>query len=117
MATACPSYPFDLIDKVKRGMESEGDSYLHVLSPCPVGWNFDSEFTVQIGRLAVECAVFPLYEVVAGGYRLTIDHPKIRPVEEYISLQNRFSHFRKKEIAVIQAEVDRNYAKLREGKE
>jgi len=117
VATACPSYPFDLIDKVKRGMESEGDSYLHVLSPCPVGWDFDSEFTVQIGRFAVECAVFPLYEVVAGGYRLTIDHPKVRPGEQYINLQNRFAHFRKKEIAAMQAEVDRNYAKLREGKE
>jgi pyruvate/2-oxoacid:ferredoxin oxidoreductase beta subunit len=117
VATACPSYPFDLIDKVKRGMESEGDSYLHVLSPCPVGWNFESEFTVQIGRFAVECGVFPLYEVVAGGYRLTIDHPKIRPVEEYVSLQSRFDHFRKKDIAAIQAEVDKEYAKLREGKE
>ena len=26
VATACPSYPFDLIDKVRRGMESEGNS-------------------------------------------------------------------------------------------
>ena len=98
-------------------MESEGDSYLHVLSPCPVGWDFDSEFTVQIGRFAVECGVFPLYEVVTGGYRLTIDHPKIRPVEQYVSLQGRFDHFKKKEILALQAEVDRDYAKLREGKE
>jgi len=116
VATACPSYPFDLIDKVKRGMESEGSSYIHILSPCPVGWDFDSELTVNIGRYAVECAVFPLYEVVTGSYRLTIDHPKLRPVEHYLRLQNRFKHFKQKEIIEIQVEVDREYAKLREGK-
>jgi pyruvate ferredoxin oxidoreductase beta subunit len=116
VATACPSYPFDLIDKVKRGMESEGSSYIHVLSPCPVGWDFDSELTVNIGRYAVECAVFPLYEVVTGSYRLTIDHPKLRPVDQYIRKQNRFKHFKQKAITEIQAEVDREYAKLREGK-
>jgi len=75
VATACPSYPFDLIDKVRRGMESEGNSYIHILSPCPVGWDYESEMSVAIGRLAVESMVFPLYEVVAGTYRLTIDHP------------------------------------------
>lgn len=116
VATACPSYPFDLIDKVKRGMECEGSSYIHILSPCPVGWDFDSELTVNIGRYAVESAIFPLYEVVTGSYRLTIDHPKIRPIEQYFRMQNRFKHFKQKEILEIQAEVDREYAKLREGR-
>ena len=70
-------------------MESEGNSYLHILSPCPVGWDFESELTIQIGRFAVECAIFPLCEVVTGSPRLTIDHPKIRPVEQYVQMQNR----------------------------
>lgn len=116
VATACPSYPFDLIDKVKRGVDAEGDSYLHVLSPCPVGWGFESEFTIQIGRLAVECALFPLYEVVTGTPRLTIDHPRVRPLEEYTQMQNRFNHFKKKELLAMQAEVDGRYSTLREGK-
>ena len=116
VATACTSYPFDLIDKVRRAMESEGNSHLHVLSPCPVGWDFDSELTVNMGRLAVETAVFPLFEVVTGSYRLTIDHPVIRPVGEYLKAQKRFSHFKHKEINSIQAQVDSAYAKLRKGK-
>ena len=116
VATACSSYPFDLMDKVKRGMESQGNSYLHILSPCPVGWDFDSELTAKIGRLAVESAVFPLYEVITGSYRLTIDHPKIRPIEEYLGAQKRFTHFKQKEIISIQAELDKEYAKLREEK-
>lgn len=116
VATACPSYPFDLIDKVKRAEACEGPSYLHILCPCPVGWDFDSELTVNIGRFAVECAIFPLYEVVAGDRRLTIDHPGRRPVEQYLNMQKRFSHFKQKDLSEIQAEVDREYAKLRDGK-
>lgn len=116
VATACPSYPFDLIDKVRRGMESEGNSYLHILSPCPVGWGFESELTINIGRYAVECALYPLYEVVMGSYRLTIDHPKLRPIEQYLSMQKRFAHFKQKEISALQVEVGKIYDKLRAGK-
>ena len=38
VATASPSYAFDLMDKVKKALETEGKSYIHVLCPCPVGW-------------------------------------------------------------------------------
>lgn len=116
VATACPSYPFDLIDKVRRGVESEGNSYIHILSPCPVGWDYESEMSVTIGRLAVESSVFPLYEVVAGTYRLTIDHPGKRPVEHYITAQKRFKHFKGKEISELQVAVDTACTRLRQGK-
>jgi len=38
VATACPSYPFDLYDKMKRSLQSSGSAYVHVLCPCPKGW-------------------------------------------------------------------------------
>ncbi|MCK4731559.1 MAG: hypothetical protein KAT65_03790, partial [Methanophagales archaeon] len=69
VATACPSYPFDLMDKVKRGVEIEGPAYVHIFSPCPTGWRAPPELTIEIGRLAVESGVFPLYEVINGEYR------------------------------------------------
>jgi pyruvate ferredoxin oxidoreductase beta subunit len=116
VATACPSYPFDLIDKVRRGMESEGNSCIHILSPCPVGWGYESEMSVTIGRLAVESTIFPLYEVVAGSCRLTIDHPGKRTVEQYLTAQKRFKHFKAKEIREVQAAVDTACARLRQGK-
>lgn len=116
VATACPSYPFDLIDKVRRGMESEGNSYVHILSPCPVGWGYESELSVTIGRLAVESTIFPLYEVVVGSCLLTIDHPGKRTVEQYLITQKRFKHFKGKETREVQAAVDTAYARLRQGK-
>jgi pyruvate ferredoxin oxidoreductase beta subunit len=114
VATACPSYPFDLIDKVKRGVETEGPAYLHVFSVCPTGWRCTPNLTIEIGRLAVETGVFPLFEVVNGEYRLTIDFPKLKPVREYLKKQGRFRHLTEKDMERIQARIEDDYAKLRE---
>ena len=37
VATACPSYPVDLMDKVVKGIATKGPAYIHILSVCPVG--------------------------------------------------------------------------------
>ncbi|GAH55772.1 unnamed protein product, partial [marine sediment metagenome] len=60
VATACPSYPFDLMAKVKKGIETPGPAYIHILSVCPTGWRCPTDLTVRIGRLAVETGIFPL---------------------------------------------------------
>jgi pyruvate ferredoxin oxidoreductase beta subunit len=111
-ATACPSYPFDLINKVKKGAEVKGPAYVHILTPCPTGWRHPSNMSVEIGRLAVETGVFPLYEVENSRYRLSIDRPKLKPVEEYLKLQGRFRHLPDEEIKRIQQRVNEEYAKL-----
>jgi pyruvate ferredoxin oxidoreductase beta subunit len=114
VATACPSYPFDLIDKVQRGVETEGPAYIHVLSVCPTGWRCTPNLTIELGRLAVETGVFPLFEVVNGEHRLTVDLPKLKPVREYLKKQGRFRHLTEKDIERIQARVDEEYMRLRE---
>ena len=35
VATASPSYPFDLYDKMESALDADGDAYIHVLCPCP----------------------------------------------------------------------------------
>jgi len=114
VATACPSYPFDLMDKVKRGMEMEGPAYIHILSVCPTGWRASPDQTIEIGRLAVETGIFPLYEVVNGEYRLTVDVPQLKPVKEYMKYQRRFRHLTEKDIERIQVRVEEEYVKLKE---
>ena len=113
VATACPSYPFDLMDKVRKASEIEGPSYIHVFSPCPTGWRFAPDLTIRIGRLAVETGVFPLYEVENGDYRLNFDFPQLRPVKDYLSLQGRFRHLPKEEIDKIQQRVTWDYERLK----
>ena len=113
VATACPSYPFDLINKVKKAAEVKGPAYVHILSLCPTGWRHPTDMTIELGRLAVETGIFPLYEVEDGRYKLNVDRPKLKPVEEYLKPQGRFRHLLDEEIRKIQDKVDREYAELK----
>ena len=113
VATACPSYPFDLMDKVKKGLETNGPAYVHILSVCPTGWRCLPELSVRMGRLAVETGIFPLYEVENGRYKLSFGFPKLRPVDDYLKLQGRFKHLSPDEIKKIQTRVTEEYRKLK----
>jgi pyruvate ferredoxin oxidoreductase beta subunit len=114
VATACPSYPFDLIEKVEKGASTLGPAYVHILSVCPTGWRCPTDLTVRIGRLAVETGIFPLYEVENGKYKLNFDFPELRPVVDYLKLQGRFRHLSEDLIAKIQQRVTADYAALKE---
>ncbi|MGD1049408.1 MAG: pyruvate synthase subunit PorB [Candidatus Krumholzibacteriaceae bacterium] len=112
VATACSSYPFDLMRKVEKAAHMNGPAYIHILSVCPTGWGLPSEKAIWIGRLAVETGVFPLYEVETGRYKMTIETPELRPVAEYLKPQGRFRHLTPELIAEIQARVKKEYEKL-----
>ena len=112
VATACPSFPFDLHAKVKKAVAVEGPSYIHMLSVCPTGWRSATELAIQHGRLAVQSGVFPLYEVEDGVWRVTVEVGKRVPVAEYLKGQGRFRHLTEQDIAYIQQRVDANYERL-----
>jgi len=113
VATASPSYPFDMMDKVRRGLEVDGPAYLHVLSVCPTGWRSAPDLSIRMGRLAVETGVFPLYEVINGTYKLSMDVRPLRPLKNYLSLQGRFRHLTEGNIKEIEERVAKDYEDLR----
>ena len=113
VATACPSYPFDLMDKVKKGLAAMGPAYIHILSVCPTGWRGPADLSIRIGRLAIKTGIFPLYEVEGGQYKMSIDFPKLLPVTEYMNLQGRFRHLKPDVIEQIQQTVNKKYEELR----
>lgn len=112
VATACPSYPFDLMDKVVKGAAINGPAYIHVLSVCPTGWRCPTEQTIEIGRLAVQTGMFPLYEIEDGKYKLNVNVRNRKPVKDYLKLQGRFRHLSDNDIKIIQDRVDKEYDKL-----
>ena len=114
VATACHSYPFDLMEKVKRAVETPGPAYVHVLSVCPTGWRCPPDLCIRLGRLAVETGIFPLYEVIDGKYSLSLDVGKLRPVIYYMKPQGRFRHLGEAHLKVIQTKVKQEYNKLLE---
>jgi pyruvate/2-oxoacid:ferredoxin oxidoreductase beta subunit len=105
-ATASVSHPVDLLEKVRRARTVRGTRFLHILSPCPPGWKFADELTIELARMAVRSRVFPLLEVIDGvEWRLTVSEPP-EPVHDYIRAQGRFNHLDDDGIASIQADVD-----------
>ncbi len=124
VATACPSYSKDLYEKIKKAKDIEGTKYVHILAPCPPGWRFDTELTVDMGKLAVETGMWVLYEVENNILSLSppskrlLDASKRKPVGEYIKLQGRFKDVKDEEIREIQRWVDvqwEKYKKFEEG--
>jgi pyruvate ferredoxin oxidoreductase beta subunit len=113
VATACPSYPIDLVQKVKKAANTEGPAYLHILAVCPTGWRSAPDLSIKLGRLAVETGVFPLYEVEKGRYRLSMDFPKLRPIREYFKLQGRFRHLTENMVEEIEKQIHQEYQELK----
>ncbi|MFC1991393.1 pyruvate synthase subunit PorB [Chloroflexota bacterium] len=114
VATACPSYPFDLMDKVTKAIAINGPAYIHIFSVCPTGWRSAPEIGIELGRLAVQTGVFPLYEIEDGKYKMSVNSPRRKPVQDYLKLQGRFRHLSEDSIQFIQDRVDREYSRLME---
>ncbi len=112
VATASPSYPFDMMEKMKKGVQTKGPAYVHVLSVCPTGWRCPPDLSVRMGRLAVETGVFPLFEVENGQYRMTMETPDLRPIGDYTKVQGRFCHLSDDQLQDIQDRVRREYHDL-----
>ncbi len=98
-AQACISYPDDLYNKVKKAKSIKGPKYIEILAPCPPGWRFGMEKTVEMGTLAVETGAWALYEyenevMTFNGKSKLLLEQKIerKPIEEWIRYQGRFSH-------------------------
>jgi len=56
--------------------------------------------------------MFSLYEVDKGRYKITVETPKLRPIEEYLKPQGRFRHLTPDLTAEIQERVKKEYEKL-----
>jgi pyruvate ferredoxin oxidoreductase beta subunit len=120
VATVIGSEPLDLARKIEKAKALKGPRLIIALSPCPTGWDFDPQDTVDIGHLAVKTGIWPLKEWVDGVVSHTrVPKPRL-PVEEYLRRQGRFAHLFQPQrdeavLAAIQADVDRYWAEVEHG--
>jgi pyruvate ferredoxin oxidoreductase beta subunit len=119
VATACPSYPVDFVNKLRKAKEIKGTKYIHVLAPCPTGWRYDTSKTVELGRLAVLTGLWALFEIEYGKFKLNppsdrlIDKAKRKLVKEYLTSQGRFRNLTDKDVERIQKWVDEDWEQHR----
>ncbi|MDH5676074.1 MAG: thiamine pyrophosphate-dependent enzyme [Myxococcales bacterium] len=117
VATAVASEPLDLVQKVQRAKQLSGPRLILMLAPCPTGWDYPPERSLEIGKLAVDTGAWPLKEYVDGQVRHT-KLPKTRlPVERYLETQGRFAHLFEPQrdeatLRAIQAKIDADFAAI-----
>ncbi len=117
VATACIAYPLDFVNKLRKAKTLVGTKYLQILTPCPPGWRFSTEKTVEMGKLAVQTGIWPLYEIVNGKLEFSspsaalVDKTKRKPIEEYVKQQGRFDAMSPADIDELKRRVDETWLK------
>jgi len=111
-ATASTSYPLDYMKKVAKAKEIQGCKVIHIQAPCPTGWGYDTDQTVAVGRLAVECGLWYLAEYEDGSFRLNLNPKSFKPVAAYFKTQNRFRNLTDDDFRVIEDERDAEWTRL-----
>ena len=112
-ATASPSNMADLVAKIQKGLAASkrGFAYLHVFSPCPTGWKFQPDQSIQVARKAVASNLFPIWEMENGKLTLTENRKPIA-IREFVAGIGKFSKLSDEESDAIQTMADNRYATL-----
>ena len=111
-ATATPWNMRDMVEKIEKGLAASkrGFAYLHVFTPCPTGWSFPPDQTIEVSKLAVKSNMFPLWECSGGKYTLTYKNPEPMPVSEFVKGIGKFKKLSAEQLASVQHAADERYA-------
>lgn len=110
-ATATMSHLEDLAKKLVKAKKkkNEGFVFLHVFSPCPTGWGFATNLSIEVCRMAVRTNYYPLWEAERGHFRLTHEVKKPRPLKDLVGMIGKFSHLTDTELGILEKEVLERY--------
>jgi len=118
VATVGAGNAINTMDKVRKALTIGGPTFIHSLDPCPKGWDYDPMYSHELGELAVETGIWPLYEIEEGTLKMYGKSKHIangvlkrKPVGEYLLRQGRFAHFIKEDIEYFQAKIDEMWDK------
>ncbi|HEY5954961.1 MAG TPA: thiamine pyrophosphate-dependent enzyme [Polyangiaceae bacterium] len=115
IASTSAVFPDDVYDKLLKARGIRGLRYVHMNTPCPSGWGFESNAAVRIGQLAVDTGLVVLFEIENGIFRLTSRSRSIarrnkrKPIGDFIATQARFNGISEDDVKTLQAFVDRRW--------
>ena len=89
---------------MRKGLNHKGASFLMVYTPCQKGFVYETPRSIDLGRLVVECGLYPVWEwhPEKREYDYSFRPQSMRPVSEYLKLQGRFGHLHAEHIATLQ---------------
>ncbi len=115
-AQTSPNNWADLSKKAEKALNTQGPTFLNVMSPCPLGWYTKPEDSMKLAKLSVDTCYWPLYEVENGVLRITYRPKEKKPLAEWLKPQGRFKHLFKPEnsglLDAFQARVDSEWQRL-----
>jgi pyruvate ferredoxin oxidoreductase beta subunit/oxalate oxidoreductase subunit beta len=115
VATSSVGYPIDMMNKTRKGLNFRGAAYMQVYTPCQKGFVYQTPLTIELGKMVVECGMFPLWEYLPETRQYTYFHPEQKHlVVEYLKLQGRFGHLQPVHIAKLQAHCNKKWESMDE---
>jgi pyruvate ferredoxin oxidoreductase beta subunit len=102
VATVDASYALEMMNRIRKALTIGGPTFVHSLDPCPKGWDYDPILSHELGELAVETGIWPLF----GKSKGIAQGRKRKPVREYLLKQGRFAHFTDEDIEYFQKKID-----------
>lgn len=111
-ATASVGNIKDFKRKLAKAAAKDGPCFIHVLTPCPSGWLFPTEQTIQIAKLAVKCGMWLQFEREDGKITINQKPTDFEAIADYLATQKRFSRVDDKIRARIIAEAKSRYETL-----
>ncbi len=118
VATCSISEPLDLYEKFKKAKDIKGCRYIHILAPCPPGWGYPAEDTIEMARMAIKSGLWILYEVENGIKTISkpskrfLDPIKRLPLIEYLSKQKRFRAVSEKQLITLQERIEKRWKRI-----
>lgn len=114
VASASPANMADFAKKIEKGLAAskKGFAYIHLLSPCPTGWGYEPNLSIDFAKKAVKANFFPLMEYEEG--KLTLrDNKNPLSIAEFVKGIKKFKHLTNETIEQLQSMVDYRMAILR----
>jgi pyruvate ferredoxin oxidoreductase beta subunit len=92
VATLSPAHIADMMNKIEKSSQYKGPKLFIAHSPCPPGWDIESDVVIRIAKMAVDTGIWPLKEAVYGDVKHSLIVRRRRAVEDYLKIQGRFEH-------------------------
>lgn len=113
-ATASIGNINDFINKVEKASKIEGTTYIHVISPCPIGWGINVDETIEISRKMIDSGMWYLAEYENGNFHLNKNPKEFTPIKDYLLSQGRFKHLTDSDIEILVSQRDQKWNYIRE---
>lgn len=111
-ATASVGDIKDFKRKLAKAATKDGPCFIHLMTPCPSGWKFPTDQTVQIAKLAIKSGMWLLFEREDGKITINRKPTDFDLIPEYLERQKRFSRIDEKIKAEIIKEAKTRYETL-----